>query len=150
MAAVCELLHSALFGRSNGTRGASPAARTSQVFPLSWLATADEVIDLLRLLTAAHGTTQRLFRRTNAVAIEGIADMPGASRTSRCDANDPIRSLTEAKCRTAASPWPDPNPLCCHRLGAADAFRSANETPVHRAGRQRGGGVAAAGGASAA
>ena len=59
IAAVCELLHSALFGRSKGTRGASPAARTSQVFPLSWLATADEVIDLLRLLTAAHGTTQR-------------------------------------------------------------------------------------------
>ena len=62
IAAVCELLHSALIGRSKGTRGASPAARTSQVFPLSWLATADEVIDLLRLLTAAHGTTHRCGR----------------------------------------------------------------------------------------
>ena len=59
IAAVCELLHSALIGRSKGTRGASPAARTSQVFSLSWLATADEVIDLLRLLTAAHGTKRK-------------------------------------------------------------------------------------------
>src|SRR5262245_14585241 len=90
-----------------------------------------------------------LFRRTDAVAIEGIADMPGASRTSGCDATDPIRSLTEAKCRTAVSPWPDPNPLCCHRLGAADAFRSANETPVHHAARRRGG-LAARGGCAAA
>ena len=66
--AVCELLHSALFGRSKGTRGASPAARTSQVFPLSWLATADEVIDLLRLLTATHGTceTSRCDQATSA------------------------------------------------------------------------------------
>src|SRR5262249_54074861 len=86
-----------------------------------------------------------LFRRTDAVAIEGIADMPGASRTSGCDATDPIRSLTEAKCRSAVSPWPDPNPLCCHRLGAADAFRSANETPVHHAARRRDGRVAARG-----
>jgi hypothetical protein len=29
------------------------------------------------------------LRRTDWVAIEGIADMPGASRTSGCDATDP-------------------------------------------------------------
>jgi hypothetical protein len=29
------------------------------------------------------------LRRTDWVAIEGIADMPGASRTARCDAIDP-------------------------------------------------------------
>ena len=69
-AAVCELLHSALFGRSKGTRGASPAARTSQVFPLSWLATADEVIDLLRLLTAASGTSETSNRETSGLAFD--------------------------------------------------------------------------------
>src|SRR5262249_17500411 len=104
MAAVCELLHSGLIGRSKGTRGASPAARTSQVFPLSWLATADEVIDLLRLLTAAHGTTQRFVpthRRGRYWRHSGHAR---SIASSGCDATDPIRSLTEAKCRTAASP----------------------------------------------
>jgi len=32
------------------------------------------------------------LRGTNAVAIRGIADMPGASRTSGYDATDPKRS----------------------------------------------------------
>src|SRR5262249_15734316 len=31
------------------------------------------------------------LRRTDRVAIGGIADMPGASRTCGCDATDPLR-----------------------------------------------------------
>jgi hypothetical protein len=33
------------------------------------------------------------LRRTDWVAIGGIADMPGASRTSGCDATDPTETL---------------------------------------------------------
>jgi hypothetical protein len=36
------------------------------------------------------------LRRTDWVAIEGIADMPGASRTSGCDATDPKRTFAAA------------------------------------------------------
>jgi hypothetical protein len=48
---------------------------------------------LLRLLTAAFGTPRDAsLRRTDWVAIRGIADMPGALRTARCDAIDPTET----------------------------------------------------------
>ena len=40
-------------------------------------------------LMSAFGTSRRLLRRTDWVAFGGIADVPGASRTSGCDATDP-------------------------------------------------------------
>ena len=56
------------------------------------------------------------LRRTDWVAIEGIADMPAASRTSGCDATDPKRRLGLTTSRIAASP--DlilANAVCCTR-----------------------------------
>src|SRR5262249_14970914 len=38
-----------------------------------------------------HPIRDASLRRTDWVAIEGIADMPAASRTSGCDATDPQR-----------------------------------------------------------
>jgi hypothetical protein len=52
------------------------------------------------------------LRRTDWLAIGGIADMRGALRTVRCDAIDPKRSSVWSKCRTAASPLILGNPLC--------------------------------------
>jgi len=59
IAAVCELLHSALFGRSKGYEGSVTGCKNKPSLSAELARAADEVIDLLRLLTAAHGTTQR-------------------------------------------------------------------------------------------
>src|SRR5262249_62035885 len=58
--------------------------------PLTLLARADEVIEVCCTCSGpevAHRDAS--LRRTDWVAIEGIADMPAASRTSGCDATDP-------------------------------------------------------------
>src|SRR5215831_8082450 len=53
-----------------------------------------------RPLVAHHDAS---LRRTDWVAIGGIADMPGASRRSGCDATDPLLTLAGLKFRSAAS-----------------------------------------------
>jgi hypothetical protein len=48
---------------------------------------------LLHCMSPVVAQSNVLLRGTDAVAIGGIADMPGASRTSGCDATDPKRSF---------------------------------------------------------
>jgi len=53
----------------------------------------------------AHGVGS--LRRTDSVAIEGIADIRRSLAARRSDANDPKRASAGPKSRTAASPWLD-------------------------------------------
>ena len=52
-------------------RGERHRLQEQAVFPLSWLATADEVIDLLRSLTAASGT-KRTCRHAAHMLVESL------------------------------------------------------------------------------
>src|SRR5262245_17857535 len=71
------------------------------------------------------------LRRTDWVAIEGIADMPGASRRSGCDATDPKRTSAAA---FAAMHCPDLLYSHPSSLALGKAHEAAG---VHRASRQR-------------
>src|SRR5262245_29558521 len=55
------------------------------------------------------------LRRTDSVAIGGIADMRRSLAARRSDANDPLRTKAGSKSRSAATPdLTLANQLCCH------------------------------------
>src|SRR5215472_12803507 len=101
---------------------------------------ADELTVGRRLLVMAH--REASLRCTDWVAIGGIADMPGASRRSGCDATDPSATLVGPKSRSAAG--------SCRSCGVLSFLLEAREASgsetarVHHGARRRSG-VAARG-----
>jgi hypothetical protein len=58
---------------------------------------------LLRRVRTRMAHRDASLRRTDWVAFGGIADMPGALRTARCDAIDPKRTSARLKSRSAVA-----------------------------------------------